>query len=47
MPYFQSDDNLLFIAADQGLVWIVMGPVICFILLIIVGGGAFVYFKKR
>ncbi|XP_012779846.2 insulin receptor b [Maylandia zebra] len=32
---------------DQGLIWIVMGPVICFILLLLAGGGAFVYFKKR
>uniref|UniRef100_A0A669EAE2 Tyrosine-protein kinase receptor n=1 Tax=Oreochromis niloticus TaxID=8128 RepID=A0A669EAE2_ORENI len=32
---------------DQGLIWIVMGPVICFILLLLAGGGVFVYFKKR
>lgn len=38
---------LLSVAADQGLIWIVMGPVICFILLLLAGGGAFVYFKKR
>ncbi|XP_010792579.1 insulin receptor-like [Notothenia coriiceps] len=32
---------------DQGLIWIVMGPVICFILLLFVGGGVLVIFKKR
>uniref|UniRef100_A0A671YWV3 Tyrosine-protein kinase receptor n=1 Tax=Sparus aurata TaxID=8175 RepID=A0A671YWV3_SPAAU len=32
---------------DPGLIWIVSGPVICFILLLIVGGGVFVMFKKR
>lgn len=37
----------LFITADPGLIWIVSGPVICFILLLIVGGGVFVMFKKR
>ncbi|TMS20147.1 Insulin receptor, partial [Larimichthys crocea] len=32
---------------DQGLIWIVIGPVICFIMLLFVGGGVFVIFKKR
>ncbi|XP_070688502.1 insulin receptor b [Pempheris klunzingeri] len=32
---------------DPGLIWIVIGPVICFILLLFVGGGVFVIFKKR
>lgn len=41
------DRSLLSVAADQGLIWIVMGPVICFVLLLLAGGGAFVYFKKR
>ncbi|XP_061594290.1 insulin receptor b [Cololabis saira] len=31
----------------SGLVWIVSGPVICFILLLFVGGGVFVIVKKR
>uniref|UniRef100_H3C1B3 Tyrosine-protein kinase receptor n=1 Tax=Tetraodon nigroviridis TaxID=99883 RepID=H3C1B3_TETNG len=32
---------------DPGLVWIVMGPIICFILLLFVGVGVFVVFKKK
>ncbi|XP_056235252.1 insulin receptor b [Seriola aureovittata] len=32
---------------DPGLIWIVIGPVICFILLLFVGGGVFWIFKKR
>lgn len=35
------------IAADPGLIWIVIGPVICFILLLFVGGAVFVVFKKK
>ncbi|KAG7230736.1 hypothetical protein INR49_019549 [Caranx melampygus] len=31
---------------DPGLIWIVIGPVICFILLMFVGGGVFWVFKK-
>uniref|UniRef100_A0A8C4GV38 Tyrosine-protein kinase receptor n=1 Tax=Dicentrarchus labrax TaxID=13489 RepID=A0A8C4GV38_DICLA len=31
----------------RGLIWIVIGPVICFILLLFVGGGVFVILKKR
>uniref|UniRef100_A0AAQ4PTU2 Tyrosine-protein kinase receptor n=1 Tax=Gasterosteus aculeatus aculeatus TaxID=481459 RepID=A0AAQ4PTU2_GASAC len=33
--------------SDPGLIWIVMGPVICFILLLFIGGGVFVILKKR
>uniref|UniRef100_A0A7N8Y4L7 Tyrosine-protein kinase receptor n=1 Tax=Mastacembelus armatus TaxID=205130 RepID=A0A7N8Y4L7_9TELE len=32
---------------DPGLIWIVIGPVICFILLLFVGGGVFLFYKKR
>nr|BAB83667.1 insulin receptor [Paralichthys olivaceus] len=32
---------------DPGLIWIVIGPVFCFILLLFVGGGAFWIIKKR
>lgn len=32
---------------DPGLIWIVIGPVICFILLLFVGGAVFVIFKKK
>uniref|UniRef100_A0A674NPT3 Tyrosine-protein kinase receptor n=1 Tax=Takifugu rubripes TaxID=31033 RepID=A0A674NPT3_TAKRU len=32
---------------DPGLIWIVMGPVICFILLLCLGIGVFVIFKKK
>lgn len=34
-------------AADPGLVWIVIGPVFCFILLLFVGGGVFWILKKK
>ncbi|XP_041863346.1 insulin receptor b [Melanotaenia boesemani] len=34
-------------SSDPGLVWIVSGPVICFILLLIVGSGVFIVIKKR
>lgn len=37
----------MFIAADPGLIWIVIGPVICFILLLFVGGAVFVILKKK
>lgn len=29
------------------MIWIVIGPVICFILLLFVGGAVFVIFKKK
>ncbi|XP_033821219.1 insulin receptor b [Periophthalmus magnuspinnatus] len=32
---------------DPDVIWLVIGPVICFILLLIVGAGVFVVFKKR
>ncbi|XP_062251588.1 insulin receptor b [Platichthys flesus] len=32
---------------DQGLIWIVIGPVICFVLLLFVGAGALWLIKKR
>lgn len=34
-------------AADPGLVWIVIGLVFCFILLLFVGGGVFWILKKK
>ncbi|XP_047443558.1 insulin receptor b [Mugil cephalus] len=34
-------------SSDPGLVWIVIGPVICFIMLLLVGGGVFFVLKKR
>lgn len=42
-----TSDLFVFIAADPGLIWIVIGPVICFILLLFVGGAVFVVFKKK
>lgn len=39
--------RFVFATADPGLIWIVIGPVICFILLLIVGGGVFVILKKK
>lgn len=42
-----TSDLFVLIAADPGLIWIVIGPVICFILLLFVGGAVFVVFKKK
>lgn len=39
--------TFVFIAEDPGLIGVVIGPVICFILLLFVGGGVFVIFKKK
>uniref|UniRef100_A0AAX7TDV7 Tyrosine-protein kinase receptor n=1 Tax=Astatotilapia calliptera TaxID=8154 RepID=A0AAX7TDV7_ASTCA len=42
-----SFTEMIYFFMPNRLIWIVMGPVICFILLLLAGGGAFVYFKKR